>query len=220
MTNDFRNDPILRTLLVVLIGILGFGLIFNLFTGGGTSMDGEHMGGYGYGYSIGGLLGGLIFFLIKLFMIVLVLAILGSIFVWFRNNFFANRDSKFIQSINNDPLLKMIAIVTALTFGLVLIFALLNNFGVSGVGFMGNVRYQGGHAFSAGNSITGLLTLLMHVLSFVLVISLIMALIAYLKNQYEQGNLNIFKTNNTQENKMITTGADVQKDENNIRTTE
>jgi uncharacterized membrane protein len=218
MTGDFRNDPILRTLLVVLIGVLGFGLVFNLFTGGGTNMGGEHMGGYGY--SIGGLLGGLMIFLIKLFMIVLVLAILGSIFVWFKNNFFANRESKLIQSINNDPLLKMITIITALTFGLVLVFALLNNFGMSGIGILGNANYQGGHTFSAGNSITGLLTLLMQVLSFVFVISLIMAFVAYVKSQHEQGTLNIFKGNNTQENKMLQPGTDSQKDGNIIPTTE
>ena len=62
---------------------------------------------------------------------------------------------------------------------------------------------MGGNSFGFGfnptYSIAGLLTLLIKVLMFVLIVSLILALVAYLKKQYDAGNLNFFGTGKSQE---------------------
>lgn len=198
MIGDFKKDPILKILLAILIGVLSLSLLLNLYAGGGRSMD--HSGGYSSygvnGFYQGSLIGGMLMLLIRLLMIVLVLAVLGGIVVWFKNNFFKNGESKFIESINKDPILKMLTIVTSLTFMIVLIMALFSNLSLMGKGGL-----NGYMTFNPTNSIAGLLTMLMQILSFVLVISLIMAVIAYVKNQYEQGNLSFAKVNTSnQEN--------------------
>ena len=203
MAGDFKNDPILRTILVVFIGVLAFGLLFNLFTGGGTTMGGEHMGNMGtaggYGYSFGGLIGGLLLLLVKLLMVVLVVAVVVGIIVWIKNNFFQNTNSQFMQSINKDPILKTISVVTLVIIGIVLLFALFGSFSQYGMGYggqMGGYGYNSG--FNSTNSIAGLLALLVKVLMFVLVISLILAVAAYLKKQYDAGTLNFFGTSKAQ----------------------
>lgn len=198
---DFKNDSILRTILVVFIGILAFCLLFNLFTGGGTTMDGGHMGNMGAsgGLSFGGLIGGLLLLLVKILMIVLVVAVLIGIFVWIKNNFFQNSSSsQFLQSINKDPILKTVSIVTVVIIGIVLLFALFNSFSQSGMGFGGQM---GANiiGFNPMYSIAGLLTLLSKVLMFILVVSLIMAAVAYIKKQYDAGNLNFFAPAKSQE---------------------
>lgn len=200
MSWDFKNNPLLRTLLVVVIGILAFGLLFNSFTGGEEAMGGEHMGNTGnmamnggYGNSLGGLVGVLLALLVKILMIVLVVAIVVGIIVWIRNTFFQNTNSKFVQSIKNDPLLKTISVVTLAIIGIVFIFALLGSFSQSGMGYGSNIGN-----FNFGVSIAGLLTLLAKVLMFVLVVSLILATATYLKKQYDQGNLNFLGTNKNQ----------------------
>ena len=202
MAQDFKNDPVLRTILVVFIGVLAFGLLFNLFTGGGTTMGGEHMGNMGtaggYGFSFGGLIGALLILLVKLLLVVLVIAVAVSIFVWIKNNFIQNGNSKFMQSFNKDPMLKTISVVTLAIIGIVLLFALFSSFGQSGMGYGGNMGGYG-FGFSPTNSIAGLLTLLEKVLMFVLVVSLILAVVAYLKKQYDAGNLNLFGTGKSQE---------------------
>ena len=157
-----------------------------------------NMSGYSYSGNGVGLIGGLIIVLIKLFMIILVLALLGAIFMWFKNNFFKNSDINFLQSFKNDPILRFMSIVTALTFILIFILALFNSFSVLGKG-TGN-SYM---TLNLMNSIAGLLTMLMQILSFVLVISLIMAIITFIKHQYEQGNLNVFKVNNNSQQSSI-----------------
>lgn len=210
MMGEYRNDPILKTLVVVLIGVLSFGLILKLYSGGGVNMGTEqmNMGGYGYGGGYGvGLIGGLILVLIKLFMIILVLALLGAIFVWFKNNFFKNSDMSIMQSINKDPILRVITFITALTFILIFILALFNSFSAFGRGTGGGYM-----AFNPMNSMSGLLTMLMQILSFVVIISLIMAVITFIKQQYEQGNLDMFKVSNSNQQTSINEADNTKKD--------
>lgn len=201
MAGVFKNDLLLRTVLAVFIGVLAFCLLFNLFTGGGNTMGGEHMGNMGtaggYGYSFGGLFGGLLLLLVKLLMVVLVVAVVIGIFIWIKKNFFQNANSKFIQSINNDPILKTISVVTLAIIGIVLLLALFNGFGQTGMGYGGQMGGYG-YGFNASYGIAGILTILIKVLSFVLVVSLILAIAAYIKKQVDSGNLNLFGTGKEQ----------------------
>lgn len=159
-----------------------------------------NMGSAGGNISFGGLIGGLLVLLVKLLLVVLVIAVVVGIFVWIKNNFFQNKNSQFMQSISKDPILKTISVVTLVIIGIVLLFALFNNFGQSGMVYGG---YMGSNSFSFGfnptYSIAGLLTLLAKVLMFVLVVSLILALVAYLKKQYDAGTLNFFGSGKNQE---------------------
>lgn len=201
MNWDFKNNPLLRTLLVVFIGMIAFELLFNSFTGGTETMGGgEEMGNMGmnggYGSSLGGLITGLLALLVKILMIVLVIAVIVGIIVWIRNSFFQNTNSKFVQSMKNDPILKTISVVTLTIIGIILIFALIGNFTQTSNGY--GMHFSYGTGYSASSSLAGLLTLLTKVLMFVLVVSLILGVASYLKNQYDQGNLKFFGSNKNQ----------------------
>lgn len=159
-----------------------------------------NMGGAGYGYSIDTFLGGLLLLLVKLLMVALVIAVIIGVGVWIKNTFFKNTaatNTQFLQYINKDPVLKTVSVITLAVLGIILIFAILGSFTNPGMGYgMGGYHAMGGYGgFNAALSIRGLLDLLIKVLSFVLVLSLILALAAYIKKQYEQGVFNIAKTN-------------------------
>ncbi|MCX7921781.1 MAG: hypothetical protein N3B21_07195 [Clostridia bacterium] len=182
MAGNLRNDPIVRAILIVLIGTFAFNLLFNLFNGGGNTMN--HMGGMGFS------LASLLVLLINILMVVLVIALVVGAFIWVRNTFFKNANSQIMQSINKDPVLKTIVTVTAAIIGIIFIFALLSSFSLPGMGF------GFGFGFNPLHSIAVLLMLITRILTVVLILSLIMAIVSYLKNQYDKGNLNLFGSSN------------------------
>ncbi|MGE5404910.1 MAG: hypothetical protein ACM3PP_08215 [Candidatus Saccharibacteria bacterium] len=153
----------------------------------------DHMAAYGYGYGYGGsgLLGWLLVFLTKILMVVLVLAVIVGIVIWIKNTFFIG-NSQFMQSINNDPVMKTISVITIAILGIVLISALFSGLAQPGFG----AGFGMGFGFNPAFSLAGLLMLLVKVLVFILVVSLILAGAAYLKNQYDSGNLNFFGNQN------------------------
>lgn len=200
---DFKNNPLLRAILVFVIGIVAFELLFNSFTGGAESM-GDHMdmgsmsSGGGYGYTLNGLVSGLLILLVKILMVLLVAAVIVGVFVWLKNNFFKNMNFNIMQSIKNDPILKTISVVTLAIIGIILVFALLGSFNQTGMGFSGHAgNYTFGFGYNSMYSITGLLMILVKVLMFILIVSLILAAVTYLKNQYDQGNLNFMNSRQT-----------------------
>jgi len=199
---DFKNNPLLRAILVFVIGIVAFELLFNSFTGGEKSM-GEHSdmasmsSGGGYGYTLNGLISGLLVLLVKILMVLLVAAVIVGVFIWLKNNFFKNTNFNIMQSIKKDPLLKTISVVTLAIIGIVLVSALLGSFNQTGMGVSGHAgNFSFGFGYNSMYSITGLLMILVKVLMFILVVSLILAAVTYLKNQYDQGNLNFFNNKN------------------------
>jgi hypothetical protein len=204
MSWDFKNNPLLRAILVFVIGIAAFEILFNSFSGGAEFM-GDHMdmgtmgSGGGYGYTISGLISGLLFLLVKILMILLVTAVIVGVIIWLKNNFFKNNGtSKIMQSIKNDPILKTISVVTLAIIGIVLVFALLGSFNQTGMGFSGHAgNFDSGYGYNSMYSIAGLLTILVKVLMFILTVSLILAAVTYLKNQYDQGNLNFMNNKPT-----------------------
>lgn len=191
MAGDFKNDPLLRTILVVLIGILAFGILFNSFSGGVGTMGGENMGNTGsYGISFENLITGLVALMVRILVVVLVIALMVGLLVWINRNFLQNTNSQFVQSIKNNPILKTVTAVTLVIVGIVLLLALLSSFERPWYGF--------GTGFNPVYSIAGLITLLIQILTFVLVISLMLAVASYLKSQYERGNLNFIGLNKNQ----------------------
>ena len=193
MPENQKDDPLIRAMVIVVVGTIAFGLLFNLLKGGDNMDHMGNMSGYGYS-SLDSILGGLLILLVKLLMVVLVIAVVVGVVMWIKNAFFKNTNSQFMQTVNNDPILKTIAVVTLSIIGIVLLFGLLGSFTNSGMGYGGYMNGSMG-GFNTTYSISGLLTLLIKVLSFVLVISLILALAAYLKKQYDAGAFNFAKNN-------------------------
>lgn len=153
-----------------------------------------------YNYSLGGLLSWILILLAKLFMILLVVVVVLGIAAWIRETFFKNNNSKLQKTLGNDPILKSAVVVTLVILGIVIVAVLFNSFMMQpGLGMSFNTgRLRGGfyYGYSPAFSIVGLLALLIKILTFILILSLVLAAVVYLKNQYESGNLNFFDNQN------------------------
>ena len=188
MHENGKDDPLIRTLLIIILGTIAFSLLFQLFKGG-NNMD-MGMGNMGNtGYSMDGLLGGLLGLLFNLLIMALVVGAIIAIVQWVRKSFFKDANPKTMQ-LFSDPLLKTVAVVVGAVFGLILLFGVFGNFFNTGMGY-------GMNGFSSSLSLYGLLTLLIKIMAIVLVVSVILALVAYLKKQYEAGAFNAFRNNGT-----------------------
>lgn len=83
MWDTIKKDPLIKTIVVVLIGILAFGFAFNIMFGsGGSSMEEGSM--MGVGYSLGNSLEYIIALLIK---VVIIGLLIGAI-VWIFHNIY------------------------------------------------------------------------------------------------------------------------------------
>lgn len=160
----------------------------------------------GYNYSLGGTLGALLYLIIKLLIVVLAVVVVLGVIVWVRDNLFKNDSSKIVREIKNDPLLKAVSVITLAIVGIVFLFAIMNGFlnpGVSTNMSMG-MEHQGVYmGYNPSYGIAGVLFLLIRVLMFILVISLVLAGLIYLKDLYENGKLNLFATSDNAKNTKI-----------------
>lgn len=154
-------------------------------------------------YGVGGLVTGLLIFITKILMVVLVLAIIAGILSSLRKYFLKDgQESRLIQAINQDPILKTAAVITGIVLGLLLILSLFGSLGMGGMGYHFNPMF----------TIAWLIATIIKILMIVLVIALAAALILYLKKQYESGNLNF--TNNQQNNTQQQIGEQQNNQEN------
>lgn len=188
MGDLFKNDPILKTVLVIFLGLVAFSFLFG-FNFGGTGLDASmsqanqhagHHGGMG-GNTMGGIsyisiiMSGLIQTLIQILMFLLVVALLAGGVMGIKR-FIEKQDKEIIKEspvikyINQDPVLKIIVIAIAGIFGLYLLSGLLN-----GIGF--------GYGVSPQFMLLGLISFLMKIAMFAFVIFGSIALWRYFKNQ-------------------------------------
>lgn len=136
------------------------------------------MNNAGYGLSFGSLIGWLLMLLIRILTIVLIVSVIVGAFIWIRGTLLRESDSPLLRAVRNDPVLRVVSLVTLSIIGLMLIFPILGGFMNLGYGF--NPVY----------GISWMLISLIKILMVVLAVSLIMAAVIYIKNQYEKGNLN------------------------------
>ncbi|NPV92824.1 MAG: zinc ribbon domain-containing protein [Firmicutes bacterium] len=86
MWDTIKNDPILRTVTIVILGLLGFSLLFNVLFGSGATWTGgghEGEGGYAMGMqgtaSLNGTLSLLLALIIKLLFVALIVGVVVTI---------------------------------------------------------------------------------------------------------------------------------------------
>lgn len=188
MGDTTKGDPILRVVLIVFVGLLVFSFLFGS-NFGGTGYAGNnagHMGaagGYGGGAFFSSLIPGLIGFLMHLLVLVLVFALIAGLIMGIRK--FINQPDGFVKSskameyVNQDPVLRTMAVVLAVVFGLYIITALFNG-----------LQSGGGYGASPQVMLFMLIGFLVKLLMLALVITLTVALVQYLKAQFdnEQGS--------------------------------
>lgn len=190
MDNKININPVVRFAVVIIIGVAAMNLLFDYITGGKENM--EHMGNMNQGYSYGGIVGGLLFFLIKCLVIVLVVALIAGIAIWAKNTFFKDKNINFLGPIRNDPVLKPITSIIAAIVGVIILLVIVHSVITPSMGhnpYMGMAGngMQGGMSMGAGYGIAGGLVMIIKLFILILMVSLILAIFMYLKQQYDKG---------------------------------
>lgn len=183
MWDTIKKDSLIKTIVVVLIGILAFGFAFNIMFGsGGSSMEeGSMMGG---GYSLSNTLEYIIALLVK---VVIIGLLLGSIIWIFRSitkQTGSTQTDRFAW-LREDPIIRntliIIGVVAVLMFG----FWFLRGF------FAPRSREEmmsGGVAYSTSViqfSYASLFSFILKVLIFILILTLAYGILMYIKENYK-----------------------------------
>lgn len=151
-----------------------------------------------HNYLMGGTISALLFLITKLLIIILAIVVIAGVITWIRDNFIKNNNSKLMKDINNDPVLKSVAVITCSIIGLVIFFSILNS-----LIHPGTSLDLATAVYSPTLGMSGVLMILIRVLMCIFIVSLVLAAIVYFKNQYESGNLNLFSNKPNQSGNMI-----------------
>lgn len=198
MWETVKNDPILKTLAVIMLGVISFGLAFNVMFGAGTT--GGMDSGMGAGYSITASLSGLWLFLIKLMFVAVVIALLIIIAKAVKTNLFEGSEIKMQENFKNDPILKTLVTIILAVIALGITVHVFNGI-LGGGSYAGGMRNNGGYYgygmyAASGFSLTGVLVFLIKLLLSISIIGLIVGIGAYLlqNNNLSLKSFNFFNT--------------------------
>ncbi|MCX7922437.1 MAG: zinc ribbon domain-containing protein [Clostridia bacterium] len=186
MWQAIKNDPILKAVTIIILGILGFGFAFNIMFGSrGTGME------HGGGYSLDNTLSYILNIGFKLFLIALVITALIGVFKLTKKYLLDGGESKMFDSIKRDPVLKSVSIIALLVLGFGLIYFLYSRtFGLSnGYGAMMGGNVHGAMVSTGiGFGVTGLFVALLKLLVVASVVGLIIGLFMFIR-QSNSGNV-------------------------------
>jgi len=198
MWNSIKEDPILKTVVVVILGVLAFGFAFNIMFGGASSgmESGEMMGGGSY--SLGNTLTYTLSLLIK---IALILLVIGGIILAIKIiKKYIIDETKFTAPDLSDK--KSIYRYTLYGVGallvLVVLFSLMNGTNNNNMA-VGNMQNNGYYLPRSGAQfgIISVLGFFVKSLLFLSITGLAVAAFMYFKNEYLNKNISV--TNATSE---------------------
>jgi RNA polymerase subunit RPABC4/transcription elongation factor Spt4 len=184
MWETIKNDPILKTVTIIILSILGFGFAFNIMFGSNNSEMGEMSSG---GYSLGNTLSTIFILAIKVLLIVLVVTAIIAVIRLTRNYLADGGEIKMFESIKKDPVLKGITMVGLAIVALVLIYYLFSSmFGLGNSSGMmaGNNGYVMMSATGNSYGISDLFVVLLKIFLVAAVIGLVVGLIMFIKQSY------------------------------------
>ena len=183
MWETVKNDPILKTVTIIILSILGFGFAFNIMFGSNNSEMGEMSSG---GYSLGNTLSTIFILAIKVLLIVLVVTAIMAVIRLTKKYLADGGEIKMFDSIKKDPVLKGITIGGLGLVAFVLIFYLFSNmFGVGNTsGMAGNNGYIMMSTTGNGYGISALIVILLKILLVAAVIGLVVGLVMTIKQGY------------------------------------
>lgn len=206
MWETIKNDPILKTVTIIILSVLGFGFAFNIMFGSNSGgMDSGEMSGEGMSggnYSLGNTLSYIFVLAFKLLLIALVIIAIVAVVRLAKKYLLNGGETKMFEKFKSDPVMKGAAIAVVLIFALGLIYLLFtgifgtgNNYVMSSSGMMAGSSYRynmmsGSNGYgmnvNVGNGIglSGILAVLLKFLLFLSVLGLIAGLVMYIKQNY------------------------------------
>lgn len=181
MWETIKKDPLIKTIVVILIGVLAFGFAFNIMFGAGSgSMEEGSM--MSAGYSLGNTLENIISLLTKLVIIGLLAGVLVWIFRTITKQTGNGQDNRFTW-IKDDTIIRNALIITGAVVILLFAFSFLN--GIMAPGNGGEMMRNSSYVFSNTSfRLTNLFTFLIKVLILIFLLALVYGLVMYLKENY------------------------------------
>lgn len=181
MWETIKKDPLIKTIVVILLGVLAFGFAFHIMFGAGSSSmdDGSMMGS---GYSLGNTLENMIGILIKLVIIGLLIGIIVWIFRVITKQTGSKPEEHF-EFIKEDPIIRNALIIIVTVLVLVFGFSFIKGFFSAGYGETDMMI--SGNGYSMYYIFYPILIFAIKVLILILMISLGYAFIMYLKENYK-----------------------------------
>lgn len=182
MWEKIKNDPLIKTIVVILLGVLAFGFAFNIMFGSGSSSmeDGSMMSS---GYSLSNTLGNLIELLIQLVIISLLIGVIVWIFKAITKQSVTGQNDRY-SWLKEDPIIKNTLIISGSV--LVFLFGLsyLRRIATTGTGEEMMNTGTSSLMLSSSFNLTSLLVFLLKILILVFFVVLVYVIIMYFKENY------------------------------------
>lgn len=181
MWEAIKNNPLLKTIAIAVLGVLGFGFAFNIMFGSSGEGMGHEMSG---GYSLDNTLAYILTVLIKILLIAIVITAIAAVVKYTRKYLAGNNhntsanNTELIDFIKADPVLKTVTIVVSAILLLGMLFMISGSLFGSG----GAYTMPGGYRYSVANGLglTAIMIFLVRLLLTVSVIGLAVGLILLL----------------------------------------
>lgn len=176
-----RNDPILKSISILIIGVFSFAFAFSIMFGASQGQSGsEHdHGANSTGYSAVTGLGEIITILSKVLIIVLLVAILIAAVKFIQKHVIGNQPINGMDQLKNKPIMTILVAIG----GILVLMLVLNLLGPPGnVSEMAHTS-SSIHSTGVVFGITGLLSQLLKIVAVVSFVGLIVGLVMYFKER-------------------------------------
>ena len=201
MWDSIKNDPIIKTVVVIILGVLAFGFAFNVMFGANSS--GMESGGMGGGsYSLGNTLSYTLSLLIQIALILVVVGAIIAAIKYFKKYIIDGNKFTGIDLSDKKSVYRYVIYGAGALLVLVVLSSLMNGTSSSNMA-VGTMQNNGNYAANTGSqfSILTVLGFFVKMLLFLSTAGLIVASFMYFKNEYLNKNVTIV-TNVTPEKKI------------------
>lgn len=178
MWNLIKNDPILKTISILILGIFAFSFAFSIMFGAGGQTGMEHDAAAGYSAATG--LGQIIVLLSKVFIIVLLVAIIIVAVKFVKKHIVGNEPIKGMEQFKNKPIISALVGIGGILLLLLAINLLTPTASTSEM--VHTTTSATNYGFGLG--ITGFLTILLRLVAVISLIGLIIGLVMYFRDRY------------------------------------
>ena len=216
MLEMIKNNPLLKTITIAILGVLGFGFAFNIMFGSNGAGMGQEMSG---GYSPDNTLAYILAILIKVLLITVVITAIVAVIKYTHkylggSNPNTNGNStKLIDYIKADPVLKTVSIVLLSILLLGTLVMISNSvFGANGA-FVVPSNYN--YSMNNGFGLTGIIIFLVRFLLTISVVGLAVGTIVLIVQNKEKFNFDTtkyFKSEKAPIAKCEKCGCDIKPD--------
>jgi len=196
MWDSIKNDPIIKTVVVIILGVLAFGFAFNVMFG--ANSGGMESGGMGGGsYSLGNTLSYTLSLLIQIALILVVVGAIIAAIKYFKKYIIDGNKFTGIDLSDKKSVYRYVIYGAGALLVLVVLSSLMNGTSSSNMA-VGTMQNNGNYASNTGSqfSILSVLGFFIKMLLFLSTAGLIGAAFMYFKNEYLNKNVTN-ATNNT-----------------------